>query len=205
MKKALITIFALSTLCSTAQRASKEERIGEWRHQISVGAGLHDITLWGEEKFGGFRDAYGKSYITDNWRRAMDIIPSVEYSYRVIDALEVVGAFTFERATSNYIDKNTSKFVGDMAVNVYTLGLSARYTWLNTKYFRLYSTIGYTSHFAFHRNTVDGITSNSMRYVPQVAFVPIGFRAGRQLFFFGEALAYTSRGTLFVAGVGCRF
>ncbi|MFI3298912.1 MAG: hypothetical protein R3Y49_03815 [Rikenellaceae bacterium] len=216
MKQSLL-LFALSILGITGAMAqdeqlSKEEKkelrqqdiqeqrneLMQTRHQVRIGVGaLLKGEAWFEDD--GFR------------RNIRGFAPlNIEYTYRVVEFLEVGGFFGMDFTNSD-IESNLDydDYVYKLHENYFNAGVFARYSWFNRKWVSLYSSVGVGVGYYYNTKTdiIDGYTPTEsepeFHFLPELT--PIGIRVGRNFFGYFEPCAISVRGVALMCGVGYKF
>ncbi len=180
-----------------AKRMALKLELQQTRHQVEAGIGL---TSWDVPLY----NVFGSEIISHT------IALSVSYSYRVVDFLEVGARFTnssYDSRVSHYYAFDLTHSY-DLKTDIYTLGVFARYAWLNFKWVSLYSSLGldvnsidYTPYNVSepHKyDKVDNVTST-------LSVCPIGVRFGGRLFGYVEPLNLNTHRAFFNFGVGFKF
>lgn len=181
-----------------AKRTSKREKIREelmqTRSQFRVGVGMMP---------------FGYKYVGrghNNITQYRTPLISLEYSYRVWNFLEAGLSTSYANYKwREYYTDNTLKEGFDS--NAFNLNLTARYSWFNSRWVSLYSSIGVWWEFSFE-NTRKNDEAETYKFynglvLPEVTV--IGVRVGRRLFGYFEPLGFSGRGILLQAGLGFKF
>lgn len=135
------------------------------------------------------------------------------YGYRVYEFLEVVAAFSYAEIESiNFysIDSETKErelYLKSSGGTTYYFTLQARYSWINTKWVSMYSSLGvgmaYEPLWVEDAAGVRTDLGEDYSFFPDI--MPIGIRVGRQLFGYFEPFCISKRGNFCNVGLGFRF
>ncbi len=137
----------------------------------------------------------------------------LEYGYRVWDFLEVVGSVFYYGTDGYEVYANGVNGAPDKLLktiddyNIFSIGAYARYSWYNSEYLSLYSTLGlwYFANSDYTTDAESGITTSDTfsGVIPEV--MPFGMRFGKRFFGFFEPFGLSMRGYFCTIGVGARF
>lgn len=178
--------------------------------QVRVGTAISFVTTMAMVD-GYIGDSYSE-YFYDYPDRGFFF--DVNYGYRMWEYLEVVGSFSASIVEPIYtytvddVTNHKELYSESAGGSVYFLTLSVRYSWLNTKWVSLYSSLGVGAMYAPQWVTyyASGKTDNRGDvFLPHIEIMPIGIRVGRKFFGYFEPFGLSIRTTLLSVGLGYRF
>lgn len=206
MKKLLLLIFLLTAL--PAVLAAQEEMPARrqepfvQQHELRLTAGAYPFMpyqLFERTGCDADRSALlgrthrGPIYTSGVWTLAYD------YRFRKWFDLGLAVSYYGEycRSYSNL----DSSFVGRDRIHAVTVMPVARFTWLNRKWVRMYSSLGLGATFGF--GCLDRGTDCFSATSVALQFTPVGISVGRSLFGFAE-IGFGAQGALMM-GIGYKF
>lgn len=210
------SIAMLLALQSSAQNNYKKDFKPQHEFRVGIGAfnslpyssfdGYYDDYYWGN---GGFTsDNYEKSLYSYDSRITSGAI-SVAYSYNALYWLSVGASFTYAGVYQNQYDRITTQKVGKKDSHNFMLIPTARFTYLQRPFVRLYSALGVG--LGLSRTNESNRDTN---YIPRNDYVDGGWYVPVQFTFFGMSIGhklfgYTELGAgakgVFIIGMGYKF
>ncbi len=122
---------------------------------------------------------------------------SINYFYNKNHRWAFGASFSYERATDAFYSRTDNSLTNKDSKNIITAMAYARYSWLNRKYVRMYSTLGMGRSFSLENDFSEG-----EGFAMQV--IPLGISVGKDIYGFAE----TGLGTAYFGinlGIGYRF
>jgi len=135
----------------------------------------------------------GPVYTSGTW--------SLSYDYRFKKWFDLGLTFSYYGEYSRSYSNRDSSLVGRNRAHAVTVMPMARFTWLNRRWVRMYSSLGLGATFGYGRFDTEGSRPENAMIAFQVT--PVGISVGRSFFGFAE-IGLGAQGALMM-GVGYRF
>ncbi len=169
------------------------------QHELRLTAGayplLPSMSDWEGCAAGIFHDRThrGPVYTSGTW--------SLSYDYRFKKWFDLGLTLSYYGEYSNSYSNRDSSLVGRNRAHAVTVMPMARFTWLNRRWVRMYSSLGLGATFGYGRFDTEGSRPENAMIAFQVT--PVGISVGRSFFGFAE-IGLGAQGALMM-GVGYRF
>ncbi len=169
------------------------------QHELRLTAGayplLPSMSDWEGCAAGIFHDRThrGPVYTSGTW--------SLSYDYRFKKWFDLGLTFSYYGEYSRSYSNRDSSLVGRNRAHAVTVMPMARFTWLNRRWVRMYSSLGLGATFGYGRFDTEGSRPENAMIAFQVT--PVGISVGRSFFGFAE-IGLGAQGALMM-GVGYRF
>ncbi|MDE6569927.1 MAG: hypothetical protein K2K43_04825 [Alistipes sp.] len=205
MKKLSLLLFLLTALPTVlaAQEAIPACNRAQFvpQHELRLTAGAYPllpyINTWhgcdADHPAGFSRTHRGPVYTSGVW--------SLAYDYRFRKWFDLGLAFSYYGEYSTSYNNSDFSFAARNRSHAITVMPVARFTWLNRRWVRMYSSLGLGATFAF--GELDHNTDYFRETSAALQFTPIGISVGRSLFGFAE-IGLGAQGTLML-GIGYQF
>ncbi len=203
MKKMTTVLLLLATLPGVL-RAQEETRVGKrepfvQQHELRLTAGAYPvlpfwIDLGCEDEFPlRSRTHRGPVYTAGAW--------SLSYDYRFRKWFDLGLMLGYYGEYSRSYSNTDASPVGRNRAHAITVMPAMRFTWLNRRWVRMYSSLGLGATFVFgHRDrNTDSFRERHVAF----QFTPVGISVGRSLFGFAE-IGAGAQGCLMM-GIGYKF
>ncbi len=172
----------------------QKDELMSTRHQVRFGISLSNSSLF--------------NY--DVYRETVNPTLSIDYSYRILEFLELGASFSARFAEGESEFSHSIGFTSPYTINArqLSLGLYARYSWFNRSWISLYSAAGYTitdtAYSPLYQKTyLNIIERGNTTILPYLNL--IGIRLGGKFFVYFEPLIIANRGLQSDIGVGFKF
>ncbi|HBX90539.1 MAG TPA: hypothetical protein DEH06_04365 [Alistipes sp.] len=170
------------------------------QHELRLTAGAYPLMPYTDGRsfdasfpFISSRTHLGPVYTSGVW--------SLSYDYRFRRWFDLGLTLGYYGEYSNSYSNRDSSLVGRNRAHAVTVMPMARFTWLNRRWVRMYSSLGLGATFGYGRFDTEGSRPENAMIAFQVT--PVGISVGRSFFGFAE-IGLGAQGALMM-GVGYRF